>query len=131
MKDSLKVAGVTFANPDGTNRQNIIKAIGVGFKTAKLRQTVFNGERAVEVRIGGALVGYVSKTQLTNPMSFEKELTAFVDYSHSKYHIQLTMREKPSGAEYAAMKALCLKAGKPMPAYDHRAYMQYWAAAKA
>ena len=78
MKNTIKVAGVTFSNDNGVNRQKIIAVLGAGWKTAKLKQVTFNGERAVEVRIDGLLVGYVPKTQFKNPMSNERELTAFI-----------------------------------------------------
>lgn len=136
MKNTINVAGVTFANENGENRQDIIASLGFGFKTAKLKQTTFEGERAVEVRIGGKLIGYVPKTQLGNPLSHEDELTALVSvYSKGegkeKYYVTLSAREVPSAKEYAYMKKCCIAAKKPMPAYDKRAYAQYWAVVKA
>lgn len=131
MKNSIKVAGVTFNNNDGQSRQEILSGLGIGFKTAKLKQTEFEGERAVEVRIGGKLVGYIPRNQLGNPLSYKGELTAFVDIYKDKFHVVLTERETPSSKEYAYMKKLCLDAKLPMPAYDKRAYTQYWAVVKA
>lgn len=131
MKNSIKVAGVTFNNEDGTSRQELLALIGRGFRTAKLKQTEYEGERAVEVRINGKMVGYVPRTQLTNPLSFEQELTAYVDIYKNKFFVELTPRVRPSSKEYVTMKTLCAKAGKPMPAYDRRAYAQYWATVNA
>lgn len=135
MKNTIKVAGVTFSNDNGVNRQKIIAVLGAGWKTAKLKQMMFNGERAVEVRIDGLLVGYVPKTQLKNPMSNERELTAFIECYNkkgvNKWYVTLSERETPSGKEYAYMKKLCYQANIPMPAYDRRAYAAYWAVAKA
>ncbi len=131
MKDSIKVAGVTFANPDGTSRQELLASLGRGFRTAKLKQTTYDGERAVEVRINGKFIGYVPKTQLTNPLSFEQELTAYIDIYKNKFFAVLSARVRPSSKEYVTMKTLCAKAGKPMPAYDRRAYAQYWATVNA
>ena len=131
MIKSIKVAGVTFNNDNGESRQEILKGFGIGWKTVRLKQTVYNGERAVEVRVNGKLVGYVPKTQLTNPMSRADELTGFIGVCKHKYYMVLTEREIPSSAEYAYMKKLCLNAKKPMPAYDRRAYAQYWATVKA
>ena len=138
MKSTIKVAGVTFTNNDGTNRQDIIRNLGTGWKTAKLKQTMFENERAVEVRINGQLIGFIPKTQLGNPLSHETELTAYVEYypgksvdASGKWYVTLSERAVPSSAEYAYMKKLCLKAGRPMPAYDKRAYAQYWAVVKA
>ena len=138
MKSTIKVAGTTFVNKDGVNRQDIIHNLGTGWKTAKLKQTTYDGKRAVEVRIAGQLIGYVPKTQLGNPLSHESELTAFVDYyppkninDDGKWYVVLSERSVPSSAEYAYMKKLCIKAGRPMPAYDKRAYASYWAVVKA
>lgn len=138
MKSTIKVAGTTFNNEDGTNRQDIIKRFGTGWKTAKLKQTTFDGERAVEVRIGGQHIGYIPKTQFGNPLSYKSELTAFVDYyppknvdDAGKWYVVLSERSVPSSAEYAYMKKLCAKAGRPMPAYDKRAYASYWSVVKA
>ena len=131
MKATIKVAGVTFANENGQNRQEIIANLGLGWKTAKLKQVVFEGERAVEVRIGNHLIGYVPKTQLGNPLSYETEVTALVEYYKDKWYVTLSAREVPSSKEYAYMKKLCLDAKRPMPAYDRRAYAQYWAVVKA
>lgn len=138
MKNTIRVAGVTFANEDGRNRQEIIRNLGTGWKTAKLKQTKFDGERAVEVRISGHLVGYVPKTQLSNPLSYKGELTALVEYypgklvdDTGKWHITLFERATPSAKEYAYMKKLCAEAKRPMPAYDSRAYASYWAVVKS
>lgn len=136
MDDHIKVAGVTFDNPDGESRQTILRKLGFGYRYAILKQTTFDGERAVEVRISGKLIGYVPKTQLGNPLSHEEELTALVScYSKGdgkdKYYVTLSAREVPTSKEYAYMKKCCLAAKKPMPAYDKRAYAQYWAVVKA
>jgi len=138
MKNTIRVAGVTFSNPDGTNRQDILKGLGIGWKTAKLKQTTFEGERAVEVRINGHLVGYVPRTQLSNPLSSMTELTAMVEYypakkanGDGKWYVTLSERIRPSSAEYGLMKKLCAEAKLPMPAYDTRAYAGYWAVVKA
>lgn len=138
MKDTIRVAGVTFNNPDGTSRQELIRNLGTGWKTAKLRQTEYEGERAVEVRISGHLVGYIPKTQLGNPMSEQSELTALIEYypgkktnDSGKWHITLSERIVPTAKEYAYMKKLCINAKLPMPAYDRRAYSSYWAIVKA
>lgn len=76
----IKVAGVTFPNNDGESRQEILKQIGFGFKTAILKQTTFEGERAVEVWIDGKQVGYIPRKELNDPMSYFTELTAQIMY---------------------------------------------------
>lgn len=138
MKNTIKVAGVTFANPDGRNRQAIIRNLGLGWKTVKLKQVTFENERAVEVYCGKQLIGYIPKAQLGNPLSYEKELTAIIEYypgKHvddiGKWHVTLSARETPSAKEYAYMRKLCRAANLPMPAYDRRAYASYWTVVKA
>lgn len=127
----IKVAGVTFNNPDGTSRQKILSSF-VGWRTAKLHETVFtpeNGEpeRAVEVCINGNLIGYIPRAQLDNPMSYQSELTVLVSMYKDKYYAVLYPRIVPSSKEYATMKRICTQLHRPMPAYDRRAYMSYWA----
>lgn len=138
MKDTIKIAGVTFSNPDGTNRQTILRNLGLGWKTAKLKQAIYDGKRAVEVYCSGHLIGYVPKTQLSNPLSNSNELTLLIEYYPGKsvddvgvWHGTLSTRETPSCREYAYMKKLCKDAKLPMPAYDKRAYQCYWAIVKA
>lgn len=75
-----KVAGVTFCNPDGESRQKILDNLGFGWKTAVLKQTVFEGERAVEVWIEGKQVGYIPKANLSCEFSYRDELKALVLY---------------------------------------------------
>ena len=137
MKNTIRVAGVTFSNPDGRNRQEIIRNLGIGWKTVKLKQTTFDCERAVEVRCSGHLIGYIPKTQLGNPLSHEEELTARIEYysgksvdDTGKWCVILSARDVPSSKEYAYMKQLCRAAKLPMPAYDKRAYASYWAIVK-
>ena len=80
----FNVKGVTFPNADGTNRQDIIKSLferGIKRTTAVLEQTTFQDERAVAVYIDGAQVGFVPRTCLSEPISYEKELVAIIGSS--------------------------------------------------
>lgn len=88
----MRVAGVTFPNPDGESRQEILKNIGFGFFTANLVQTTFENERAVEVWIQGKQVGYVPRADLDNPMSYKQTLKAQILFFDAKgiYHVDLS-----------------------------------------
>lgn len=70
---NFRVAGVTFNNDDGTNRQNIIADIdfqrppfqdGDHLNVAILR-TSWQGELAFEVRVNGVLIGHVPKDSIS------------------------------------------------------------------
>lgn len=133
MKKSMKVAGVTFNNSDGTSRQKLLASLGEGWHKATLKHVVFDGKPAIEVRINKLFVGYVPRTQLTNPLANYRELTARIDYYASvddtkpgTWYAVLYEQSRPTSQQYAAMKAKCLETGIPMPAYDTRAYSAYW-----
>ena len=89
--DGIKVAGVTFCNNDGQSRQEILKQIGFGWATAYLKQTVYNGERAVEVWIEEKQIGYIPKTALNNKLSYYDSLSALILYFEEKdiYYVEL------------------------------------------
>lgn len=129
MNNYLKVAGVTFANDNGTSRQDILALLNNSgnWFIAKLEQTTFEGERAVKVFVNNMQIGWIAKAQLDDERSYNKTLTCFVGKSKSGYYAQLTETIAPSAKEYHTMKAICSKHGLPMPAYDRRAYAQRWA----
>lgn len=86
-----KIAGVTFRNSNGESRQEILKNLGFGWKLADLKQTTFNGERAVEVWIDGKHVGYIPKTDLNSEFSHYAALDALILYYEEKdiYYAEL------------------------------------------
>lgn len=84
MNEVLKVAGVTFPNDDGESRQEILKSLGFGWKLAELKQTTYDGERAVTVWVDGKQIGWVAKDQLGSPLSYEKYLNAQILYFEQK-----------------------------------------------
>ena len=125
----IKVAGVTFTNTDGGSRQEILKMLDCGFHTARLKQTTYDNERAVEVWIGKKMIGYIPKKELDNPLSYEKEMTAYIKACKQNYIVALSEQQAPTKAQYAYMKKLC--ANSRMPAYDRRAYALYFSEHKA
>lgn len=91
---TINVAGVTFANPDNENRQEILKNLGFGYHYAILQQTTFENERAVEVWVDSKLIGYVPRKELNNPMSYEAILI-----------VQICLNEE-SGTFYAVLSPI-------------------------
>lgn len=67
----IKIAGVTFTNPDGESRQDILKSLGIGYHDATVKQTIFENERAVEVWCNDKQVGYIPKINLDDPFIYE------------------------------------------------------------
>ena len=130
MKETIKLAGVTFKNDDGTSRQDILAGIGRGYVTCKLVETKFQDkktgifEKAIKVFCNRNLIGWIPKRDLENSLTKHKTLTGCIDIYKDKYHVTLSAQEHPSSAQYAYMKAVCAKQNWLMPAYDKRAYAQ-------
>jgi len=124
MNNCIKVAGVTFNNPDGESRQTILRNLGFGYHYAILKQTTYDGERAVEVWSDSKFIGYVPKTQLTSPLSYENLLLVQILYYEEKniYYAELSELQQPSEAEIAQMKLFCQTNKLAMPPMDRRAF---------
>ena len=121
----ISVAGVTFANNDGTKRQDILRNLGFGYKLAQLVQTTFENERAVEVRIDGNLVGYIPRKYLDNPISYNTSLLAQIAYNDvsGNYYVILSPIEPPDSEEIAKTTAYCQEHNIKIPVIsDRRVY---------
>lgn len=121
----ITVAGVTFANPDGQNRQDILNGLGFGYKYATLVQTTFQNERAVEVWIDSQLVGYIPRKHLSDPISYSETLFAQILFSQEigNYFVVLSPLEPPSIEEQIATCEYCNLHHKSFPTiFDRRAY---------
>lgn len=129
-KSSTTVAGVTFANPDGESRQEIIKQIlnKQIFHTAILKETTFENERAVEVWIENKQIGYIPRKELSNAISYFRELTAFLMYSkeHDTYHVTLYAPLPCSDYEQKRMRNICSQLKTSQPINDQRAYNLFY-----
>lgn len=109
----MHVTGVTFNNPDHESRQDILKAFGIGYHYAILKQITFDDERAVEVWINSKLVGYVPKQNLSDEISYSEILCAQIAYNEDShiYHINLSPIEPLNDAQYSQLTAF--SAGHP------------------
>lgn len=124
MDDYIKVAGVTFDNPDGESRQTILRKLGFGYRYAILKQTTYDGERAVEVWTDSKFIGYVPKAQLDNALSYASILLVQILYYEEKniFCAELSELQTPSDAEIAQMKLFCRNNKLAMPPMDKRAF---------
>lgn len=127
MDNYIKVAGVTFENPDGESRQKILKGFGFGFRYAILKQTTFENERAVEIWVDSKLIGYVPRTQLDNPLSYRDIMLVQILYYEEKgiYCAEISELQPPSDAEIRRMVVLCKRCGIVPPPEDVRAYRYF------
>lgn len=135
MKTFLKVAGVQFANEDGQSRQEIIKTLKkstCGIITVDLVETTFEGEYAIKCieHNSRKLIGWIPKAELKSEL-LSSQMTGFIRVGEYGASIQLDVIKKPSQAQYHAVKMICSKAKKQMPAYDIRAYAYVFEMARA
>lgn len=131
MKNMIKVAGVTFANEDGENRQDIIANVCgmTGIITVDLVHTTWHNDETNEDEYAikcvehntRKVIGWIPRTELNNE-ALDSQMTGFIRNYHGKYSIQLDTIKRPSSKQYHAVKALCARQGRPMVAYDVRAY---------
>ena len=129
MSDTINVAGVTFVNPDGEERQKILQNFGFGYRYAILQETTFEGERAVEVWVDSKLIGYIPRKELNNPLSRMNLLVAQICYYEEKdiYCATLSPVEEPSTAACYVMQAYCEKNHiSPPTVIDTRAFNLFW-----
>lgn len=124
MDDYIKVAGVTFDNPDGESRQTILRKLGFGYRYAILKQTTYDGERAVEVWTDSKFIGYVPKAQLDNALSYASILLVQILYYEEKniFCAELSELQTPSDAEIEQMKLFCRNNKLAIPPMDKRAF---------
>lgn len=140
MKNMIKVAGVTFTNEDGTSRQEILAGLvgTTGIITVDLQQTTWHNDETNEDEYAikciehntRKVIGWIPKTELDNDI-LSSQMTGFIRYYHNKYSVQLDTIKRPSQKQYHAVKALCAKQGRPMVAYDVRAYAYVFEMARA
>lgn len=124
MDNHIKVAGVTFDNPDGESRQTILRKLGFGYRYAILKQTTYDGERAVEVWTDSKFIGYVPKSQLDNELSYASILLVQILYYEEKniFCAELSELQTPSDAEIVQMKLFCRDNKLTMPPMDKRTF---------
>lgn len=126
MKSTIKVCETYAFTKKGQKRQTVLAALGEGWKTARIRHHVINGETVVTVYIDGIDIGRIPKNAISNTLLKERELSAYISETATrKYTIELSKRVIPSTADYLAMKNLCSDIKMSLPAYDLRAYKEF------
>lgn len=131
------VGGVTFANDNGTDRQEIIGRICKNSKTnecrfiATLTPTKFVNaqnvtEEAIAVFAGVEQIGLIRRSQL-NAVNGMKSAIAIASY-YSKtgvYTVNLYKHETPSAKQYAYVKSVCDANNWRMPLYTKQDYTRF------
>lgn len=123
----LRIAGVTFANENGENRQDILKAFalqGKNILTVDLKVTEYEGEKAIKCieHKTKQMLGWIPKTDIEKVK--HSQMTAFIRKSKRGYSAALDIQKKPTRNQYYYVGKLCERYGMEQPAYDIRAYAQ-------
>lgn len=76
---SCKVAGVTFANPDGTKRQHTLAAFyrsngGPGSGSGRLSRYTYEGEPAIYVLLNNKIIGNIPADQVSSVLSIYDDI---------------------------------------------------------
>ena len=135
MKTFLKIAGVQFDNEDGESRQEILKTLKkntCGIITVDLVETTYEGEYAIKCLDHNSrkIIGWIPKTELKNEI-LSSQMTGFIRVGSYGASVQLAVIKRPTQAQYHAVKIICSRARKSMPAYDTRAYAYIFEMARA
>lgn len=124
---TMKVAGVSFDNDDGTSRQQILSTMAKregGYAIVDLIETTFDGERAVKIidHNSKGCIGWVPKDNLEDNPTFPASVTAKIQCYKGTYFATISETVVPSAKQYYAAKCICKNNNIMMPAYDSRAY---------
>lgn len=136
---TCNVAGVTFANEDGVNRQGILRELVdakkeiCGISLKKTNYTDNNGVTQMAIacieKTSRQQIGFIPKENITEILKDNcNELTAFIGYNTKGkcYYVELSPVQAPTKNQYVYVQRACKKAGIPMPAYDERAYKRWF-----
>lgn len=124
---TMRLAGVTFDNGDGSSRQELLatmsKRVG-SYAIVDIIETMFEGERAVQIldRNSKRCIGWIPKAELADNPAFPATATVHIQLYKGTYYAEISETRIPSTKQYYAVKNICRNAGIPMPAYDARAY---------
>ena len=140
MENAMTVAGVTFANPDGTQRQDILKHFGNEcFITVNLIKQTFSNAKTGEnepaiaciEKVTKQQLGFISRNDLNRPeVTNVRQLTGQVrcfqnENNQTTFYCEIAPVQAPDSEMYANMKKLCAANNLTLPAYDVRAYEQF------
>lgn len=128
---NIKLVGTSFNNEKadgGESRQEILKTLHKSKRyivDLDFLYTSYDGEAAIKVRERSTkkIIGWIPKDLVAEIMDAKiKRSVGFIGKYKGIEWIKIDKPEYPSNVEYHRMKAMCNKAGVPMPAYDRRAY---------
>lgn len=119
------IAGVTFANENGTKRQDILAAFACQNKiilTVDLKETTYEGEKAIQCieHKTRQMLGWIPKKDIENIK--HSQMTGFIRKSKRGYSVMLDEQKAPTRNQYYYIGKLCDRYGIERPAYDVRAY---------
>ena len=133
------IAGVTFANNDGENRQGILASLTaagktiIGIKIVKQNYTDSTGRTSLALacveRTTGKQIGFIHQNEIADMLSKGlTEMTGFVSYNTKGkcYFVEIDTVQAPSRNQYILVKNTCKRAGIEAPAYDVRAYKRWF-----
>ncbi len=119
----LYVAGVTFENPNGESRQELLaylpKHIAVNLVHTTFTRNNGQKEPAIEIweKSSGKQIGFIPKDRIRQ-MQNVHELIGTIAKNKNTWNCTLRMPEKPSGKLYHAVKNLCQQQNLKLPPYD-------------
>lgn len=130
-------AGVTYANEDGSSRQEIIASICRNDQSneyhfiATLKPTTYVNqqnvtEEAIAVYAGTKQIGFVARKDI-EMMRGVSTVVAIASYygPAKKYTVNLYKHEVPSAKQYAYAKSICYKNGWALPLYTQQDYTKF------
>ena len=137
------VAGVSYNNPDGSYRQEILSRIAGNHRTgdtkciAELVLGIYEDanthvrEKAIYVHVGCECIGAIPRTEIGRFMDIinggcTKVLASVGFYEKAgKYTCNLYEYEAPTKAQYATVVAICRNHGWQMPLYEKGEYTHF------
>ncbi len=136
----MNIAGVTFNNKDGENRQGILAGLAaagktiIGIKIVKQNYTDSTTGRtslalACVERTTGKQIGFIHQNEIADILSKGvTEMTGFIGYNTKGkcYFVEIDTVQAPSRNQYILVKNTCKRAGIEAPAYDVRAYKRWF-----
>lgn len=136
---NLKLAGVTFNNQDGTNRQGILAEFKaknhdiIGCIVKKVNYTDAEGKDSLALAIFEKTtkqqIGFIPKENIPELLKTKTtELTGFIGYNAKGkcYYVELSPIVPPTRNQYRHVSRLCAENGIQAPAYDMRAYKRWF-----
>lgn len=132
------VAGVSFSNEDGTERQQAIKDICHGDTKneyrfiATLRPATYTDpstnvtENAIAVYAGYVQIGFIPRDSIEQMRGIESVVAIASYYGVAeKYTVNLYEHETPSAKQYSYVKRICNENNWRLPLYTRQEYTRF------